>query len=442
MKQSFLKRHWNIIYLLPLICGVLVILFSLIFNPLLIRKYISVDQNIEPTTVTNIYLVEVFFFLVGLAFLYLSRSLQSYDNSKERKVVDFFIRSAAIIFAVVLVEFGLRKINQIKPFNRDRHAFFQYDEVLGWKHLPGKTTSLKNTLVRINSKGLRDDEFPEKKPTGEYRILFLGDSQLFGDGVEAKDTFVSILESSLSSMQAINAGVIGYGTDQQLLYLQREGLNYEPDLVIVALNVYDFQDNVSKKIRSGYSKPVFKIQNDALQLTGIPVQRFDIIERLGKYMRNNYQTYYLSSEYFRGLFNNAEVNAQENQHNLSSELLAIFDQKNVQTVTQRILKEIAWQSRKVGVQTAVIFLPYQIYFNSSLEYKRKIDEVSQNLQAYGMQNGFFFVDLHPELNNIPVSDVFLDEMHFNKKGNTIVANIIAEKLLSIVDVPVSVTNRF
>ena len=52
--------------------------------------------------------------------------------------------------------------------------------------------------VKINSKGLRDNEYPYEKPDDTYRILMLGDSFTFGYGVNIEDTMAKVLEENLN----------------------------------------------------------------------------------------------------------------------------------------------------------------------------------------------------------------------------------------------------
>ncbi|OGL54617.1 MAG: hypothetical protein A3G31_12105 [Candidatus Schekmanbacteria bacterium RIFCSPLOWO2_12_FULL_38_15] len=96
--------------------------------------------------------------------------------------------------------------------------------------------------AETNSLGFRDYEYGGKKGN-TFRILVLGDSFTFGAGVEFEDTFVKQLESILGEKndgkkyEVINAGVMGYGTDQEYYYLKEWGFKLKPDLVIVAFYI-------------------------------------------------------------------------------------------------------------------------------------------------------------------------------------------------------------
>jgi len=95
--------------------------------------------------------------------------------------------------------------------------------------------------VRINSDGLRDVERPREKPEGVTRILMLGDSMIEGLQVELEDTMPKQLEARLSKtfpgrkFDVINAGVSGSTGPEALRYLERGGLDFDPDLLIVTI---------------------------------------------------------------------------------------------------------------------------------------------------------------------------------------------------------------
>ena len=66
--------------------------------------------------------------------------------------------------------------------------------------------------------------------------MALGDSYTFGEGVNYGSRYSEIIENALNNTEVINMGVWGFGLDQSFLQLQRDGINFNPDLVIVFLN--------------------------------------------------------------------------------------------------------------------------------------------------------------------------------------------------------------
>lgn len=94
---------------------------------------------------------------------------------------------------------------------------------------------------RINARGLRDDHEYAAGHPGTTRILLVGDSFVFGVGVELKDTLGKQLERALNEahlsqpVEVVAAGVPSYGIDAYALLIERWVPRLHPDLVIVAL---------------------------------------------------------------------------------------------------------------------------------------------------------------------------------------------------------------
>lgn len=101
---------------------------------------------------------------------------------------------------------------------------------------------------RANRRGWRDRERALDKPDGSYRILAVGDSNTFGYIVPAEKTYTRILEDRLRAegidAEVLNMGVSGWGTDQALEALQRDGALHRPDLVIVQFDENDLGENL------------------------------------------------------------------------------------------------------------------------------------------------------------------------------------------------------
>ncbi len=81
----------------------------------------------------------------------------------------------------------------------------------------------------------------------EYRVLFLGDSFTYGTGVGDDQTFAARLEKAFSaaqlSVEVLNAGCPGKGTDYALKCFQTVGRKFYPDLTILCFFCNDFDDN-------------------------------------------------------------------------------------------------------------------------------------------------------------------------------------------------------
>lgn len=166
-----------------------------------------------------------------------------------------------VLAAILLAEGTLRVVGYQTSYYYPRYLFLE-DEGLGYRLRPGFVghQSLGEFVVevRINSLGLRGVE-RSWQPAEAHRILGLGDSFTFGTGVRASQTYLAVLEDLFRTdgrnVEVVNAGVPGYGTRQQLAYLQREGQRLRPNLVLLGfLPFNDPDDNVTPApiVRDGF----------------------------------------------------------------------------------------------------------------------------------------------------------------------------------------------
>jgi hypothetical protein len=91
----------------------------------------------------------------------------------------------------------------------------------------------------------------------------------FGLGVSDDETFTYLLDSRDNGIEAGNLAVQGYGPDQELLLLMREGLREAPDVVVLAFCLAnDFADAVLPvSLYDGRSpKPRFRLAGSQLVL--------------------------------------------------------------------------------------------------------------------------------------------------------------------------------
>jgi lysophospholipase L1-like esterase len=111
------------------------------------------------------------------------------------------------------------------------------DPDLGWALQPGARFQGAGITVRINNRGERGPDLPPRAP-GEQRLLAVGDSSIFGDGVEESEVFLSLAARILEQawgveVSAVNLGVPGYDSSQSARLLEREGPREEPTWVVV-----------------------------------------------------------------------------------------------------------------------------------------------------------------------------------------------------------------
>jgi lysophospholipase L1-like esterase len=125
----------------------------------------------------------------------------------------------------------------------------EYDPDVGHVYKPNVEQILQTRewrqVWRSNSEGLRADrDYGERKP-GTYRILVVGDSFTVGDQVALADTYPGVLERRLGErlgpgrVEVLNAGFPSYGTVHAARWLQKFGVRFQPDLVVLGMTPND-----------------------------------------------------------------------------------------------------------------------------------------------------------------------------------------------------------
>lgn len=161
-------------------------------------------------------------------------------------------RAVAVSLSVLLALLGCEIFARIFYHDvADQRMYpriYRSSDILPWELLPrAKDVAIRVDIdepefhsdVEINSLGYRGREFDQRKPPGTYRVLFLGDSMVFGLGVQADEGVTQVLERLLQQrlptkkVEVINAGFAsGYSADTYYVYLKTKGLLLDPDMVI------------------------------------------------------------------------------------------------------------------------------------------------------------------------------------------------------------------
>lgn len=110
----------------------------------------------------------------------------------------------------------------------------------------------KWAYVQTNSHGFRTHEFFPKLP-GQYRIIVLGDSFMFGRLASQNETLPRVLEALLKKMVSEQIEVLSFGIPSYsgVRYAMIARLYFEflkPDMVIIAMDQSDFDED-SMRIR-------------------------------------------------------------------------------------------------------------------------------------------------------------------------------------------------
>jgi GDSL-like Lipase/Acylhydrolase family len=112
---------------------------------------------------------------------------------------------------------------------------------------PDLDIRLGSFQLRSNAQGARGPALAVPKPADVFRIVVLGDSVVFGWGVDDEVTFVRRLEQEWrpaaggKRLEVVNLGLPQYDTHQELASLRETGLALQPDVVLLVYVVNDIQ---------------------------------------------------------------------------------------------------------------------------------------------------------------------------------------------------------
>jgi hypothetical protein len=191
-----------------------------------------------------------------------------------RKLLGIF---ALIVFgfglALGVADIGIRIANHWYPY------FYCYDQYRGWGLNPGAHGNYKRegeSYVRINGDGFRGPAYDKGEAPGVIRVAVIGDSYVEAIQVDEDKTFTAVTGRELADcplikgkrIEAMNFGVDGYGTAQELITLQRKVWAYAPDIVVLAIFLGNDVRNNSVVLEGDQCRPFWTYDGGQMKLTG------------------------------------------------------------------------------------------------------------------------------------------------------------------------------
>jgi hypothetical protein len=154
--------------------------------------------------------------------------------ARRLRLPELLLAAGTIVACAALLVVAELVARALDPHYLDRARGAEvYSRRYGWKLRPGFAGLLHDVPTTVNARGHRGTLHPYQKTPGKTRLLMLGDSIAFGSWARDFDTFSYLLEHRSDRYEVVNLAVEGYGTDQELLVLEDEGLRYHPDVVVL-----------------------------------------------------------------------------------------------------------------------------------------------------------------------------------------------------------------
>jgi hypothetical protein len=237
------------------------------------------------------------------------------------------------------------------------------DAEMGLIHVPNYRgfhhTASFTTRLQTNSHGLRDVEHDWEKPDGVKRILALGDSFVMGHGVEFDQMFAAVAERAMLTecptprTEIIKAGVGGWGPRNQLAFLRKQGLRYQPDHILLVFYVgNDFGDAGAPR--------QYALWN------GLRVRAADAVDptpayRARTFMRKHVYAYGASVDALKGLTMTRETRYQDDLETLR---ICLGTEVLAPQAAAACLDELQTLAKEAGIGFSVLALPHRIQIES------------------------------------------------------------------------------
>jgi len=129
------------------------------------------------------------------------------------------------------------------------------NKIMGYELRPGASGVYHGTLckipaslIEISSQGFRDRVFTQNGPQA-MRVACVGDSYIFGLGLNLKESVPKKLEDLLNShspakYEVMDCGVIGYNLEQEIEFIKQKVTPYHPDIIILFISSNDIDRKI------------------------------------------------------------------------------------------------------------------------------------------------------------------------------------------------------
>jgi len=287
---------------------------------------------------------------------------------------------------------------------------------------PGEEFSFRiQTRLNFSSAGFRGGTLG-----GPAWGAAFGDSFTFGAGVDQEATWVAQL-ARLTNREIINFGVPGHGPHQYTRIFQKYGVRLRPKVVFYALFSNDLRDGVRFE-----APPANRRQRMTAKA----------------FMRRYSASYNIFNNVSRSL---KKSRTNDRRNTIGLKLLdrrlrdpyAIADQKfaSAWAGIERQIEDAHQESKRINATFILLYFPQkeEVYWELAKEriksidvFKERVDRLNKTIAAFCGTRDFLCLDLTPTLKARGLRGetfYFPVDIHWNEKGNSLVAQVIYRFLL-------------
>ncbi len=358
------------------------------------------------------------------------------------RVIFFFL---FFPIALCISELSIRFLN-LKELGEPRH------DVVEVSYMPTKLKANYQGTVMCKPFSTNQYGFPSDSnlrrtpPPGEFRILSLGDSVGIGLGIEPSARYTKVLETNLNKHEAserfrvINAAGQGYSPSSYYVYLKQEGRQFEPHMVIIAIELCnDITDEALLRWETLHDEPgVPQAVRGGRYVVGWDGNLLGTVS-FGPYFFEKTYTYTLLLrrvlKLLYRLHPTEPFHSQLDVTYFSRDFEKfLLDEKRLQSGWKRTfgaLKETHRFLQRQGIFLLLLILPSRYIFDEdsgqSADFARQILDKAVRLAR---QEHIPYLDFTHEIATNGGSELYFDFAHLTAEGNRIIGDKLSEYLIT------------
>lgn len=302
----------------------------------------------------------------------------------------------------------------------------EIEDTLGWRHMPNREKRFVNEdgeelLTRHDAHGHRRLPDTLESSSRTTNVLVLGDSFTEAAQVSSADAFTGRLAQADPTLNVLNAGVGGYSTIQQYIYLREHGKAFAPDLVLLVAYENDLTDNCLPYSPGVGGRPWARLDGDAFEVIedydDEPYLRFVApVPFKRALIRHSYLFYGFNDRVWRK-WNKERLDQME------LEDWSALDAEEAQFIFLEMVDRMHALAGQLGAEFAVVLIP------SATALKAGDDPWRGVAASFAEADRFPFVSLWSALSDPSSGRCYFErDIHWTRQGHA----VAAEEMIPVV----------
>ena len=358
----------------------------------------------------------------------------------KRELQNVLLLILSITISLFIIEIVVRQIDNEQFVKNNLYVISDYSTFI---YKPNTHFNLKRpefiTDVKINSKGIRDYEYGYEKKENVRRIEMFGDSFIAAFQVPLEKSVSKKLEKLLSKnsgsniqYDVLNMGLSGTGPMPQVIFLEKEGIKYDPDILIS--NIYLGNDFIKVDFGISGNIPIQIFEdNDDLMNAQFGVTQ---IQKIKNFVFRNFFTYSYIMKILNNLKNDESYGTDYPEVDIYKKQYTASTKEGLEKL-KIILKHLKRYSDQKEIKLLIVLIPTKgqvdqekfLEFVSKYEFDRselELDKAQKIFLEFGKENNIKMLNLLPDFSKRNKNNTFyffiLNNSHWHSKYQRFYSN--------------------